>query len=287
MPEDLPTPNLHTPEELLATAESLLAAMDPALHRAVVLEAITALEAFVHQTVFRALVGKLDPLLVKWLEDKTLMDFDSRLSVIAPIATGQPVETGSQLWRDYKVAKKTRNKVTHEGRRVSREEAIFVLETVRRWLAHLGSTASVEIALDGLKRYVESHRLQVGKGNEAERVVFDYFGRTRPATAARQMSSPKAKYDLVLRFGEELVAVEVKRTPRRLGDLENFLLSAARQVTEAIRGEKFSRGAVICFSPMMPTEAFQKVRTLENGVISLVVIRVPDLDVPASGLGNI
>ncbi len=77
----IPTADLHTPEELLDNAETLLASSNPKMMRAVVLEAITALEAYVQSVVFSALGTKLDSLLVQWLEDKTKMDFDSRLSV--------------------------------------------------------------------------------------------------------------------------------------------------------------------------------------------------------------
>ncbi len=276
MPDRLPTPELHTPEELLTAAEALLASANPDLFRAVVLEAISALEVYVHQTVFRALEGRLDPLLVKWLESKTQMDFDSRLSVIAPIATGQPVDKSASLWLDYQKAKRTRNKVTHEGRRVSRDEAAFTLETVRRWLAYLGSTASVETALAGLKRYVESQNIPVGRGHQAERLVFSYFEQTEPATAAREMLSPRSRYDLQLRFGEEVVAFEIKRTPAKRIDLELYCLQTARQVAMAVHEEGLSRGAVVCFTAGEITEAYSRVRTLEKGVISLVVIKAPE-----------
>ncbi len=45
-------PNLHTPEELLSGAEVLLASLDEQLMRAAVLEALAALEWYVHETVF-------------------------------------------------------------------------------------------------------------------------------------------------------------------------------------------------------------------------------------------
>ena len=88
--------DLHTPEELLAGAEALLMSTDQGLTRAVdqqlmrpvVLEAITALEAFVHDRVFTRLREHMDPTLVDWLEKKTRTDFDSRLSILAPLALG-------------------------------------------------------------------------------------------------------------------------------------------------------------------------------------------------------
>ena len=159
MPEiSKPTPSadLHTPDELLAAADSLLASGDPLVSRAAVLEAITALEAFVHKTVFGLLERTYDPLLVTWLKARTQSDFESRLFVLTPVALGRPVDKASALWKDYAEAKAIRKKVTHTGKKVSQAEAAFVLATVRSWLAYLGSTAEVALALDGLKTYIES-----------------------------------------------------------------------------------------------------------------------------------
>ena len=51
----IPIADLHTPEELLENAEILFNSDNPKMLRAAVLEAITALEAFVHVTVFGSL----------------------------------------------------------------------------------------------------------------------------------------------------------------------------------------------------------------------------------------
>lgn len=96
-PRNEPAADLHSPEELLATAEALVALGDPQMYRAAVLEAITALESCVALTVFERLELLLDPLLVQWLRDHTRMDFDSRLSVLTPVATGRPVDTRGTL----------------------------------------------------------------------------------------------------------------------------------------------------------------------------------------------
>ena len=129
--------------------------------RAAVLEAITALEAFVQSTVFASLNGKIDPLLIQWLEHKTKMDFDSRLSVLTPIAVGRSVDKSSTLWSDYKKAKGIRNKVTHSGVKVSAKDARFVIDTVYNWLAYLGSTLEIEVALMGLKRISSKGKCQL------------------------------------------------------------------------------------------------------------------------------
>ena len=90
---NVPKASLHTPEELLDNAETLFLSNNPKMMRAAILEAITALEAYVQSTIFPALNEKLDPVLVKWLEDKTRMDFDSRLSVLTPVVTEHEIDT--------------------------------------------------------------------------------------------------------------------------------------------------------------------------------------------------
>jgi hypothetical protein len=59
------------------------------------------------------------------------MDFDSRLGVLTPVALRQPVDKASDLWKRYLRSKKIRNEVTHSGRRVTYDDAVFVLATVR------------------------------------------------------------------------------------------------------------------------------------------------------------
>jgi hypothetical protein len=89
--------DLHTPSELLVAAHKLFDAGDVHLLRPAVLEAMTCLESYVQAVVFKALSNKLDPLLVKWLEDKTRMDFDTRLHLLTPIATGHPITKEGSL----------------------------------------------------------------------------------------------------------------------------------------------------------------------------------------------
>lgn len=50
------------------------------------LEAITALEAYVERTIFGLLEVTMDPQLVHWLAERTRMDFDARLGVLTPVA---------------------------------------------------------------------------------------------------------------------------------------------------------------------------------------------------------
>jgi len=184
---------------------------DPQVMRAVVLEAITALEAFVHQTVFRILHETLDPLLAKWLEKKTRMDFDARLGVLTPVALGQPVDRASDLWNRYKHAKQIRNSVTHSGMAVSEKEAREVLRTVYDWLAYLGSTAEVDLALLGFKRFVENERPPIPNERAAEVLISQYFGRTKAASSVVEQRLPSGLIaDVILTFGQNSVVLEIK-----------------------------------------------------------------------------
>lgn len=128
-----------TPAELLETAEILFEQGDGnrSIYRASVLEAITALEANVKAKVFSALQVKIGEELTNWLEEKTRMDFETRLSLFIPIATGLKVNKKDRLWGDYKKAKEIRNKVTHSGKNITRPQARSVIDTVYEWMEYL------------------------------------------------------------------------------------------------------------------------------------------------------
>jgi len=183
MVQTQPVP-VHTPDELLAGARRLMETADPVVLRAAVLESITALEAFVHQRVFAGIREGLDPLLVTWLEEKTRKDFDSRLKVLTPIATGLPINQQAQLWSRYKRAKSLRNAVTLSGRNVSPTKAHEVLQTVHGWLAFLACSAEVDAALAVFKREVEAGKVTVTDECSASQAIAHYFSRSSAARAA-------------------------------------------------------------------------------------------------------
>ena len=126
-----------TPAELLETAERLFSTEDQNMYRAAILEAITALEANVRDKAFPALQLKVGDDLTKWLEEKTRMDFETRLGLFIPLATGLKINKKDKLWSDYKKSKEIRNKVTHSGTRVTRKQARFVIDTVYEWIEYL------------------------------------------------------------------------------------------------------------------------------------------------------
>jgi hypothetical protein len=239
--------------------------------RAVVLEAITALEAFVHQIVFDSLKSRLDPLLTKWLEEKTRMDFDSRLSILTPVALGQPVDKQSDLWARYKRAKEIRNAVTHSGRKVSYAEARQVVDTVYDWLAYLGSTAEVDLALLDFKRQVESGAIIVPNERAAAKQVANFFAQTRAAaTDLGPAWAGNLRPDVILRFGGNTVIVEVKIVKSQ--DLQSVINDGIHQVSRYLEVDPRYRAGLILLSRSRIPEAFPALTVHDEGRISIVLV---------------
>lgn len=130
-------PETLTPDELLATAEKLFETKDHNMYRAAILEAVTALEAQVKDQVFPTLKEKLGEELTKWLEEKTRMDFETRLGLFIPLMTGLEINKKDKSWEDYKKSKVIRNRVTHSGFKVSKEDTRFVIDTMYEWIVYL------------------------------------------------------------------------------------------------------------------------------------------------------
>jgi hypothetical protein len=283
---ELPRADLHAPGELLDNAEVLIGTQNPKMMRAAVLEAITALEAFVQATVFPALATKLDSLLVKWLEDRTRMDFDSRLSVLTPVAIGHKVDKQSRLWNDYKKAKRIRNQVTHSGRRVPAADARFVIDTVYAWLAYLGSTLEVELALIGLKRFIEGNQIRVPDEGTAVSLVRDYFGRTK---AAKSLAAPvdasqmlKIVGDMLLEFGPHKVLVDTKFWKGFAKSDGSWVFprqaimgmkTPVEQIRQAMDVLGVEQGAVVMFADGELPPGTEAVLKFDDGAIYLVIIQ--------------
>lgn len=271
---------LHSPEELLAVADSLLTSKKNELMRAVVLEAITALEAYVHEVVFKKLEQKLSPDLVELLKVKTKMDFDSRLSVLVSTATDVQIDKGGELWQDYKKSKKIRNKVTHSGKVVTFDEAKFVLNTVYKWLTYLGSTAEVDIALIGLRNYLKDNTNLFWKNNglseaNIQRSIVEYFSKIKPTklTLENIKTHPdgfKIRADIALEFGEHNVVIEIKRLQK---DFSYTLKAAVLQLERALGAySNKHRGVVVIYTMGDIPEYYKKIRTIENSRISVVAV---------------
>jgi len=230
-----PQSDLHSPAELLVAAHMLVDAGDVQLLRPAVLEAMTCLESYVKDVVFKALNSKLDALLVKWLEDKTRMDFDTRLQLLTPIATGHPITTQSNLWEHYKKAREIRNKVAHTGKRISREDASFVLHCVEDWLAYLVSSVGIELSLRRLKHHVESQQLRFQREEEVLALVCTYFSDKQSAASAfltgEMIFGRSVGPDVTLIFGKYKIAVFAK-------------LRGAKTIMSWLKKERQSNGSM-------------------------------------------
>jgi hypothetical protein len=276
--ESIPTPDLHTPDELLANASAMYQSGNPKLFRGAILESITALEAFVQKTVFSSLRGKIDPLLVTLLEEKTRMDFDSRLSVLTPVATGLPINKSHKLWNDYKKAKEIRNKVVHSGRKVTENDVSSVMETVRDWLSYLSSTVEFETVLLDFKRWVEQNTaLSIQNEAQATQLVIQFFQQINAASAALEVEitieGARRRADVVLDFGPRKVLVETRflRDSRNIG---NVIDTAVGLVDQMRKAANIQQACVIAFVKRTATAIPDGVRRHHDGEIISVAIHV-------------
>jgi hypothetical protein len=218
--------DLHTPEELLYGARALAAVGGPHFNRGAILEAIAALETYVGALVFKLLEDKIDPLLVRYVKEKTQRDFDSRLSVLVPAATQLPIGKSDALWLKYKRAKEIRNRVTHAGRKVTAGEVEEVLSTVYDWLAYLGYTANIDQALLELRDDLEKHAAEMRRlsAPQLEAWIANHFSRSRPAGGSAlsgQSIGGDRQFDALLQFGKNKVAIDIKLSEGSAADFNH------------------------------------------------------------------
>lgn len=170
-----------SPAELLETAEKLFAAGETNMYRAAVLEAITALETSVRALAFAALKIRVGDQLCVWLEEKTRMDFDTRLGLFIPLATGLNVDKKDRLWNDYKKAKEIRNRITHAGTKVYRPQARFVIDTVYEWIEYLKQAQETQQRRDGQERtQIETLGRFIQASARLERVIYSAIKKANP-----------------------------------------------------------------------------------------------------------
>lgn len=276
--QHLPSPDFHTPEELLATAIRLLRQEDPSLNRAVLLESIAALETAVERTVFPLLKETLGPVLANWLKDKTKMDFDSRLTPLAGQAIKKEIDTRTNpLWKDYKKVKQLRNQAIHRGTRVSRENAAFAIKTVESWLAFLGSTAQIEVALWMIKHYFERREpySEVPSRSDLVSMVSRVFTKAKVKSVQEEPTIKQhgmvLRPDLVVTYGDIDVVVETKVIKNQpIGSMID--MTAMKALSYA--GEH-GRAAILFFSMSGLPSQYDGVFHASDGRVSAVGIRVP------------
>lgn len=279
MPKTFPQANLHTPEELLESANELFLTQNPKMMRAATLEAITALEAYVQAKIFPALSAKFGGRFSEWLENKTRMDFDSRLEIITPIAIDLPVNTDTNLWSDYKKARKIRHSIIHNGKKVSQGEAKFVIDTVYKWIAYLSSTVGLELALRELKAYIEHNHIQINREDVAISIIADYFAKfsianniEKDAAIIPNDSGSLIPIDLVLQIGPQQIVVETKFS-RNLS-IRSLVKRGVEQVLYYAKHVGVTQAALIIFEKGEIESEFNKVLKFEDGRVYVVVIQV-------------
>lgn len=201
--------SLHTPESLLDNAEELLKLDTPASRRAAILEAVVALESYVQSTVFTYLTSKLGCTFSDWLEQKTKMDFDARLSILTPYALGISVETQSNLWNEYKVARKIRHEVVHQGKKVSYTEARSVIDITSKWIAHIGFTIELELKLTALKDFIEKSQLTIDDDQTAKELILNSFREAKVESFIGTNGISRAEY-LRLYFGKNSILLRFR-----------------------------------------------------------------------------
>ena len=275
-----PIASLHTPKELLEIAQELLSSENPKYYRGAVLEALAALETFVHETVFSAIRSRFSNDFSKWLEDKTKMNFDDRISILVPFATGMTVDKNSRLWNAFKKTRELRKGVVHGRRKVSKSEAETVINNTAEWMAYLGSTLEFEASLLELKRWVEAQPAGfIASGEHAERIVEQFFMRSRVASVESErwfvVDGRRYHVDVILEFGGGKLVVEVKFLR---GERANtFVLSnAIAQVERICRVTGIGQACVIIFTNNPDVKGTQAITQHADSKILSIAIYAAD-----------
>lgn len=264
IPEKLPSTNIHTPAELLENAEILLNSSNSRMMRSSVLEAIAALESFVNSNTIPLLEKKVDPKFAKWLVDKTKFDFNSRLLLLTPLALDIKVDTETDLWKDFKKSKTTRNKVTHEGTKVSKKEAEFVIDTVYKWLEYLGSSVGIENSLFRIKNFIEEKKIIIDSEEKAINVIMKYFSKTKAAklvSGIEKFNNQKIRPDLILEFGKIKTVIETKLA-RNILKIEEYSSELIEISSEFLFKTEFDQAALIIFTSQKIPLDYQLIRKI-------------------------
>jgi len=264
---------IFTPDELLENAEGHYSANERNSTRAAVLEAMAALETYVHKRVFSALEVKIDQNLIKWIEDKTKTDFDSRVTNLASVALGCSINRNGQLWDELRKARTIRNRVVHQGAKVAIDEARFVIDTVYKWIEFLGSSVEVQVALLRLKRFFNNHPyLSIKNEQEAKDILKNYFRKTKFADINQEseISNLPGRPDVLLKIGSHSVIVESKLS----GDtpISSFVSDVTDQLSRMMEMLNADTGAAILFYRGRFDPAYENILVLRDGKIFILVI---------------
>lgn len=271
------------PEDLLENAKYLLELGEPKAKRAVVLESMTALEVYVQNKVFRVLETKRDTKFVKWLKEKTEMNFEDRLGIITPFALEIKILKfkESDLWRRFQNARKLRNNVTHKGLEISLEEAEEVYKTVYDWLAYLESTIGLELSLYKFKQIIEESDFP--SFTELYDLENRYFYTSMAGfnlSSLTQIKYPiEVAFDLGLKFGEITISFDTKTSSGTIHDFNFHVESVIGQTRLKLRNPNIDRATIIIYHKGKIPDSFNFVRHFEDGKIYIVAIKI-ELDHP-------
>lgn len=271
-------PQIHAPSDLLAGAESFLEKDDPHFNRAAVLEAISALEAYVGTVIIEALKQQYEDPLIELLKEKTKMDFDSRLGILVPLATGQAVDRNGELWQNYKRCKTIRNKVTHIGSIVSQEEAKLTVKTVYDWLSFMGSTAEIDISMHSLKKAIEREPEKYSSYGSIEFEICRFFGVTKGGNTVvgnyHKMPDGRAiESDIEVEIGNKKVVIEIRNFHDRFSiDLQ--LDRATSHIRNLLYTGGFDKGVVLLLCRSEIPQKYEELIRQDKGRISIVPVKM-------------
>jgi len=258
----------HSAADVLVYANRMMGMGHPILQCGTVLESMEALERFVGHTVLRSLESKLGPSFVAWLRRNTAMDFDARMELLLPLATGKPIDKTSVLWVDYRAARRLQNEIARGGREVTESEVRRVVKVVADWVDFLSCTVELGNMLRRLKATMELAPPAIASGSEAEKFVVDFL---RDARAS--VSRDRHADVVVVGFGGSKVAIAVKLLSTVAGSGE----SVSQEITSLqarVVNSVFERGYLVVLVRSAPNELPTVVHENCGGMIETIFVGI-------------
>jgi hypothetical protein len=269
---------LLRPEDLLRNAKYLLDLRQQETIRSVILESMTALEVYIHNKVFQVLDLECDKIFVKWLKEKTNLNFDDRLGYVTPLALDEDIEAfrQSDLWRRYKIARELRNAVTHKGIEVSFEEANKVYQTVYDWLAYLESSIGLELSLNEFKlKILDSRRFSID--NYLQHLTTFFFSSKAGFNLRtfNEVSYPtELTFEWGLKFGQIVVSLGTITAEGTINDFNRLVETVIEETRIKLDSPNIDKAAIILFYNGEIPESYEFVRHFEERRIYFIALRV-------------
>lgn len=195
------------------------------------MEAQTALEVFIHKTIFSLLEYKVGKELKDFIKEKSKFDFNSYFETIIPYTTNIPIDRTSELWRHMKNVKGLRNKIVHEGISVSEKEAKEAYKSTYNLLAFL-SIAKVKQELYAYSENVKNEIIDSESAAELSfknNIINSTDNDVQDLDVTKRFSD-RRKVDLVLKFGKRKIVIEFKYLITLDYDLINTFINEMREL---------------------------------------------------------